>query len=263
MANERRLSFGGVAEAYDRARPTYPDAMIDDLVGLAELTPGQQVLEVGAGTGKATAQFLTRGIRVLALEPSAEMAAILRRNSASLGDVTVEQMDFEHWQGAGARFPLVYSAQAWHWVTPVVRYQRARAALADGGWLAVFWNWVVWEGHPLREELNAAYRREAPELEGDGPMQPAISKLPSDWDEWLAEVAAAPGLGQPEQRSYPWTQEYSTREYVELLATHSDHVLLPPDRRASLLAAIADVLDAHGGRFEVDYVTRLCLARAV
>ena len=54
MAREQRLVFGEVAEQYDRSRPSYPDAMVDDLVELAGLGPGCRALEVGAGTGKAT-----------------------------------------------------------------------------------------------------------------------------------------------------------------------------------------------------------------
>jgi hypothetical protein len=48
----RRLALGEVAGLYDRARPGYPAALIDDLVNWAQ--PGARALEVGAGTGKAT-----------------------------------------------------------------------------------------------------------------------------------------------------------------------------------------------------------------
>jgi tRNA G46 methylase TrmB len=62
---ERRLVFGEVAELYD----SYPPALVDDLVAMAGLDGGQAVLEVGAGTGKATVLFAQRGIPVLAIEP--------------------------------------------------------------------------------------------------------------------------------------------------------------------------------------------------
>jgi trans-aconitate methyltransferase len=65
-----------VAELYDRARPSYPAGAIDALLAHGALAPGDRVIEVGAGTGKATELLAARGLRVLALEPSAEMAAV-------------------------------------------------------------------------------------------------------------------------------------------------------------------------------------------
>jgi protein-L-isoaspartate O-methyltransferase len=75
--DRRRLSFGAVAEADDRARPSYPPALVGDVLEFVGLDPGSgdRVLEVGAGTGKATVVFAERGANVVALEPSAEMAA--------------------------------------------------------------------------------------------------------------------------------------------------------------------------------------------
>jgi trans-aconitate methyltransferase len=116
MKREQRLVFGEVAELYDRHRPAYPDPVIDDLIALAGLDPGALALEVGAGTGKATAMFAARGIHVLAVEPSAEMAAVARRTFGDRGEVQIEQSDLEQWDPAGREFGLVFAAQAWHWV---------------------------------------------------------------------------------------------------------------------------------------------------
>ena len=60
-AREQRLVFGEVAEQYDRARPTYPDAVFTDALAYAAFVDGERVLEVGAGTGKATAGWAAAG----------------------------------------------------------------------------------------------------------------------------------------------------------------------------------------------------------
>ncbi|MFZ1996994.1 MAG: class I SAM-dependent methyltransferase, partial [Solirubrobacteraceae bacterium] len=133
---ERRLVFGEVAELYDRHRPTYPPALIDDLIAAAGLDGSQPVLEVGAGTGKATVLFAVRGIPVVAVEPSAEMAAVAGRNGGRFAHVEIEQSDFETWDPRARRFPLVFSAQAWHWVTPAVGRVKARDVLLPRGILA-------------------------------------------------------------------------------------------------------------------------------
>ena len=65
-----------MADLYDHARPSYPSALVDDVLDYAGAVAAATVraLEVGAGTGKATALFAARGLNVLAIEPSAEMA---------------------------------------------------------------------------------------------------------------------------------------------------------------------------------------------
>src|SRR5579871_6619470 len=93
MARERRLVFGEVADLYERYRPQYPEALVDEVLRRAAVDPGRAVLEVGSGTGKATRQFARRGVAVLAVEPSAEMAAVARRHLAEWQNVAIEQGD--------------------------------------------------------------------------------------------------------------------------------------------------------------------------
>src|SRR5574341_2171998 len=77
---EERLAFDRVPEIYDRVRPVYPEGLFDDLFERLPV-PGERirVIEIGAGTGKATASLLARGARVTAVEPGPNMAAFLRR----------------------------------------------------------------------------------------------------------------------------------------------------------------------------------------
>ncbi len=255
---ERRLAFGNVAELYDRVRPSYPASLVEDVVGFA--APCTRALEVGAGTGKATRLFCERGVEVTAIEPSAEMADVGRHN---LPGVNVVESDFEGFDGAGAPFDLVYSAQAWHWVAPEVRYTKARRLLRDGGALALFWNRARWEGNRLRNQLREAYERTVPDFgPTPGPMYPSTDTPPELWGDWKNEIAAADGFGAPDIRAYNWSQEYSTADYLDLIQTHSDHIVLGPARLNRLLNAVGDVLDRAGGRFELQCAALLLLVRA-
>lgn len=257
---ERRLVFGEVAELYDRHRPSYPPALIDDLAAEAGLDGRRAVLEVGAGTGKATVLFAERGIPVVAVEPDKSMASIARRNLSRFDDVTIEESDFEAWRPRGRRFPLLVSGQAWHWVKPAVGYAKAHEVLEDQGLLAAFWNRVAWEKADVREALLDVYARVAPELSADGPMHPAnlLHETSNDWDIGIAAVA---GLGDGEIRHYEWQQQYSAAEYVGLLATASEVRLLDEDRREPFLSAVAEAIEAHGQPVSIPMRTRLCLAR--
>ena len=263
MTRPQRLVFGEVADLYDRYRPAYPDAVVDDLINLAALEQGTLVLEVGAGTGKATAMFAERGIRVLAVEPSAEMAGVARRMFGDRPAVQIEQSDFEQWDAAGREFPLLFAAQAWHWVEPAAGFAKAAGVLLLGGLLAAFWNRPVWVRAELRDVVLDAYQRVAPELLAEtDPIHPA-GVLPSDADNWRRGVAGTSGLGDADVRDYEWSQTYSGGDYAALLETHSTIRVLDPDQRDALVAAVADAIERHGNELVLPLVTRVCLARRV
>lgn len=156
----------------------------------------------------------------------------------------------------------MYAAQAWHWVSPETRYVHARSSLRPGGVLAEFWNRPDWDRCALRDQLDAAYAAAAPQLPADAPMRPAGRRDSDAWSRWADDIDGADGLEQPEIRTYTWDQVYSSMEYVRLLQTHSDHILLEPAQAAALYTGVAEAIDRGGGALELTYLTRLCLARA-
>jgi SAM-dependent methyltransferase len=259
LRDEQRLAFGSVAELYDRARPSYPAAAIDEVVTRAGLRPGDTVLEVGAGTGKATVLLAARGLNVVALEPSAAMAAVARAKCRGLDGVRVVESELERWAPT-ERFPALVSVQAWHWVAPEVRDERANAALVADGTLAAVWTFPDWAACDLRETLCDAYRLTTPQLAPDFPMHPASqpTRLAGDWP---AEIDASMRFGDPRVTTHPWSQPYTSTEYVELLQTHQDHILLEAEDRRALLAAVAAAIEgAGGGTLTMPFVTRVCVA---
>jgi SAM-dependent methyltransferase len=256
--DEQRLAFGTVAELYDRARPSYPTATIDALCERAQLRTGSQVLEVGAGTGKATRLLADRGLIVTALEPDAAMAAIARRKCAAYASVELEPLAFEEWRPRRS-VQAVVSFQAWHWIEPTVRYALAADALENGGWLAAVWTFPEWATTTLRDALTTAYAGAAPSLAADFPMHPASepTRLAGDW---TAEIAACPRLTAAHVHAYRWSARYSAAEYRALIETHQDHILLSKPEKARLLSAVAQTIEIAGG-IDLDFVTRLCMAR--
>jgi SAM-dependent methyltransferase len=180
---------------------------------------------------------------------------------AAAADVEVVESDFEHFDPGEERFPLLYSAQAWHWVDPAVGYAHARHLLTPEGLLAVFWNRPAWGRSPLRDALVQAYARIAPAMDIDTPMHPANPRPDGDED-WMTEIAGVPEFTDPTQRVYRWSLDYSASDYAGLMGTLSEFRLLDPDTRERLLAAIRDVIDAHGGTFALPMATLLNTARA-
>lgn len=256
--DEQRLAFGRVAALYDRARPSYPRPVIDDVIDHTGLEPPARILEVGAGTGKATVLFADRGLGVLALEPSHEMALRARVNCARYPEVEVVEAAFERWQ-PNRRFPALISVQAWHWIEPGLRYTLAGEALAPGATLAAIWTFPDWQQCGLRRSLSQAYRAAAPRLTADFPMHPDSEPTTLAGD-WGSEIEGSPGFARPEVKVYPWSHRYTSAEYIALLQTHQDHILLPTVDREDLLTAIARAVDDNGGTLVMPFVTHLCLA---
>lgn len=151
----RANSFGTDAERYDRARPTYPAALVDDLVA----DKPSRVLDVGCGTGIASRLLTERGCKVVGIEPDEWMVAIARGHG-----IEVELGTLESWEPASRRFDLVVSAQAWHWVHPSVGSAKAASALTPGGRIGLFWNVGVLPAD-LKSAIDAAYEQHAPGLD--------------------------------------------------------------------------------------------------
>src|SRR4051812_49104988 len=120
------LSFGGVADAYDHGRPTYPREAAAWLVG----SEFAHLLELGAGTGKLTEQLLALRHRVLATDPLEEM---LRRLRARLPAVRAVVGSAERIPMRARSVDVVVAAQAFHWFDPERALPEIARVLRPGG----------------------------------------------------------------------------------------------------------------------------------
>jgi SAM-dependent methyltransferase len=238
----RAESFGQRAELYDRTRPRYPDALIDDLLEPA----ARGVLDVGCGTGLLGRSFVERGIPVLGVEPDAQMAAVARTHG-----LDVEVGTFEAWEPGGRTVGLLVAGQAWHWVDPVAGARKAAAVVSPGGTVAHAWNVGSFDDD-LYDALGDVYRRYAPgEAYPLVPHRRDLAEGPTASERAFAETGA---FDEAVHAAYPWAHRYTTEAWLAQLETHSDHALMAPEARATLLAAVGSVIDSSGGSFTMHYV---------
>jgi ubiquinone/menaquinone biosynthesis C-methylase UbiE len=253
---EYRFTFDKAADLYGAARPTYPDAVFDDIADAADLGHDDAVLELGCGTGQATRGFLRQGLHVLALDPGAELLRVARQSLASFQNVQYVQSTFEDWPPQSARFKLVASAQAFHWIAPEVRFAKTASVLRPGGVLAVFGNVPVGLAPSLLADFREVYAAHG--FPGDRPP-PESWYLPAGP---VSQLFAESRLFEPvTHRSYAWTRPFTSQTYADFLRTRSDHQMMEPDTREKVVAAIAAVIVAHGDQFEMNYETHLIMAR--
>lgn len=132
--------YQGIAKIYDEIRPDYPIELIEDIITHTGINQSSHLLEVGAGTGKATMMFATRNFKVKAIELSDDMAIVLKDKSVDFVGIDVEVSSFEEWQNRDeVKFDMIFSAQAFHWIDPSVKFIISHELLKSDGYLVLFW----------------------------------------------------------------------------------------------------------------------------
>jgi len=255
LAQERSRLFDQQAEAYDRFRPTYPDAVIDELLG--PVAVGLDVLDVGCGTGIASRQMAQRGAKVLGVELAPRMAEIARGHG-----VAVEIAAFEGWDAAGRTFDRVTSAQAWHWLDLPIATAKAASVLRPGGRLGLIWN-AGCQADDLADALEEVYASAVPRG-GHRLFRGYAADRSSDVKTGLGPeidaVSAVPDFGAPTEKWFPWTRAYQRDEWLDQLVSRSDHAALEPAVRDRLFEAIGAAIDDQGGSFVMNFETVLITA---
>lgn len=244
MSDARRaVIFGRNAAAYDRVRPAYPGVAIDHLLNLTEVSVA---VEIGAGTGKATAGLARPGIDIICLEPDKAMADVLA--TRSLPGVEVVTTPFEDWSGPTSVVDLVVAAQAWHWLDHSTAYERCHAMLRPGGALALMWN-IPKDRYG---EFEDVYAELAPEILTESDQRIMLR----DSDRWGDDLAAS-DFRDPGLFTHDWEETLSAADLRLLYATYSDHMMLPGPRRARLLDALEATVVERGGAMTLRYQTRV------
>ncbi len=250
-----RAGFDSDAEAFDRTRPVCPAALFDDVIAVANLAPGDRVLEIGCGTGQATLPLAERGLSVTALELGPNLAALARLRLQPYANVDVVTGAFEDWQPDGRQFAAVVAVNALHWVEPALRYAKPAALLTPGGALVVAGcRWAQpHDAEPFWREVQADYR--AVGFPGEPPPAPEEIgpwHLPPEATPYFAEVAA---------RCYPPFQiVYRAEDYLAMLATQSGTRALSASRQREFLDRVRVRLHAWP-RVTATFVAYLTVGR--
>ncbi len=210
----RASSFGGVADEYERGRPSYPRAAIDWLLGTDQL----DVLDLGAGTGKLAGALLDAGHCVIAVEPLSQMRAILTVNhpGARVLDGVAEQLPL-----ADDSVDAVVAGAAFHWFEHDVAQAEIARVLRAPGVLGLLGNGfdtsVPWVAR-LREILG-----------------PPTIQRPGHWPE--PEVLRE-RYAEVEDREFPHEQRVDRASLRDLASSRSSLAILARDEREEVLAEI-------------------------
>jgi ubiquinone/menaquinone biosynthesis C-methylase UbiE len=126
------MSFGAIADDYDRLRPGPPPAALDWLLPAG----AGVVVDLAAGTGLVSRALAGRAGHVIAVEPDDRMRSVLAGRSPG---VQVLAGRAEAIPLPDASTDAVLISSAWHWLDLQLAVPEIARVLRDGGRLGVIW----------------------------------------------------------------------------------------------------------------------------
>jgi SAM-dependent methyltransferase len=274
------MSFGAIADDYDRLRPGPPDAAVDWLLPLN----CEVAVDLGAGTGLLTRQLARRVARVVAIEPDDRMGAVLRARSPGVEVIPGKAEDIPL---PDASADGVFVSSAWHWMDPDLAVPEIGRVLRDGGRFGVIWagrdhqaGWLREIGG-LRDPVSAdpagqggtdahgqgragAHGQGGTDAHGQGGTgahgQGGDRRRSRHHDVTLPVTGLFTNM---ETTSFGFTRAMTISGIIDMLATYSGFITASPeDRAAALDRARTALTQRFDGASEIDVPMRASCWRA-
>jgi SAM-dependent methyltransferase len=263
MTLELKTTFNTATERYHAHRPNYPAALFEKLITDTKLTDSSQLLEIGPGTGQATKPLAEKGYAITAVELGDELAEKAREVLADFPNVEIITGAYEEVDLPKNHFDLVYSATAFHWIQPEVKFTKTHKLLKPGGYLALIHTEHVSDeagdiffhvSKPLYQKYQGA--NTPVRMQDDDFTPPKLKDLrpPEKIDEDLFSLESF--------TVFPMELSYTSQEYIDLLATYSPQLAMPEERRTAFLTGLKELIDKDfGGHMTKQYGMTLTVAK--
>jgi len=271
--------FDDVASEYDRNRPGYSTELIDRACEVAKLEQGDEVLELGCGSGQLTRALVTRGFHVTAVEPGEKLITLAKQNVEGIGTVEFVNARFEDTDLPKGRYKAIFSASAFHWIDPDISWQKTADLLAAGGVLALLQYFGLKEertARDLRAQL-AAMKKVSPAIAASWPQYYELDEIIAGvekrrenisevWD-WLgnydlARSSAGHLFNDVQIAAVPKLIEHTPDELIAILRTTSPYSRLSPQQREDLEHEYDEMYKEFGRSIRSSIVTILITAQA-
>lgn len=235
---EYRLCFDTIPEQFDKWRIHYSPELFEYLIKKANIGKSVRVLELGPGTGQATAPILDTGCDYTAIELGSNLAAMLQKKYGSRDNFKLINDDFITYDFGDEKFDLIYSAATIQWIPEDVAFGKTFELLNSGGLLAMMF-------------LHGDYETADPGLYAD------IQKV---YDEYFKpetnyphgafkyDTAVNYGYTELETEYFKGRREYNAGDYVRYIGTHSDHISLKEPYRTPFFEGIHKAVKNHGDK---------------
>lgn len=247
--------FNSAAEYYDKFRPGYPQRIVDTLINECNLKKGSKILEIGAGSGKATAQIAGNGFDILCIEPGVDLAQ--KGKERFKGDSVKFCIGrFEEIELPDNSFDVVFAAQSFHWVPQPQGYEKCSKILKSNGRLAIVYNMYVLVDCVQDEdlfELSKKYGGFA-DFVAENKCEERIASIKRN-------IENSRFFSETRVFRQEWIRKYTSEEYFGFLLTGNKVLQKSKKEKEQICIDIRSLANRNGGVIKRKYLSVLYLAQ--
>jgi len=190
-------SFDQLAIEYDAGRIGYANDVYNNLVAFG-LVPRHAIVDIGCGTGLASAPLIENNFNVTGVDPSEAMLAVARERYPQAKWVlgTAERLPFDD-----RSLDVAISAQAFHHFDAQKGIDEIKRVIRPGGIVAIWWKGLMSDS-PIKQVRDAVAQ------------DMGIAPLASSWRGGFREFYSS-GLKDIGVRVIPWSTIVTLNKFLQ------------------------------------------------
>ena len=250
-SKQRKQWYDSVAIAYQWARPSYSQEMIDQALMqtcFRDCAPQDfSLLEIGCGPAKATIDFAKYGINIIAMDPSPAACQVACEVCGAYEHVEIVESTFEDYElGAQAgSFDVVLAATSFHWIDPAIAVRKAAQALKPDGSLILLWATPPQPSKAVSDALQPIFEKHHQQKLGQD-LYESRAQYQKNFELFADKIYQAGFFARTPLDMDTIHGRYGIEQYLALLSTLSGYIQLPSAQRTALLQEIGQELKALG-----------------
>jgi len=246
--------FNQMSDYYDQYRPSYPAETIRTLIEETGIRQGSKLLEIGAGSGKATELLANGGYEILAVDPGKDLIEVGKKKFTD-PSIKFEAARFEDCRLPAGYYDVVYSAQAFHWIPQPIGYEKCAYALKDNGFLALFWNMYIMYNNDDDKELYSISKRH-------GGFADFLSE--NECEDRILSISAAIEnsrlFSRPRVYRKLWNHRYTVDDYYGFALTSNSFIQQTEKEKMETKTELKALADKNNGIILRPYLCVLYIA---
>ena len=253
-------SFDKVASIYEEVRPCYGYEIYRFIDSIKRFNSDSKILEIGCGTGIATKEIKDFwNPSLISLEPGTNLISIVRGNLKDYNDIEILNTKFEDYKINGMLFDGIFSATAFHWIDPNVKYKKAFSLLKNKGFLILYWNNFRVKNKEVQNNIEEIYGKYGMRI----------------YDKPLSEIQKEKIMSRKEEiensgyfkikahKLFNNIFEYNSERYIKLLQTFSDHSKEKVPNIDKLLDEIKEIIINNNDKIELSVISNVRLVSCI
>ena len=247
--------FDKAADYYDKYRPSYPREIIDTLIAETQIKENSKLLEIGAGSGKATELLAGKGFDITCIDPGENLVRMGNEKFAGTS-IRFEAARFEEYNLRERYFDAIFAAQSFHWIPKPIGYEKCAFALKEEAFLALFWNMYITYDNAMDNELIEISSKY-------GGFADFLSE--KECEDRIRAIAGETERGNlfspPKIFRKLWKQRYTAEEYFGFVLTGNRFIQKSKEEKQAAYREIAALADKYNGIIERPYLCVLYVSQ--